>query len=495
MGDLLKRSILTAAACLVCALAAVDRQAAADVFTNVPEASGYNLVYTLPVPTVGGLDGATVPYSVNNSASVAPGSFDRIAYYMELDTGTGPQWVYASMNAFTDDARRIGVPNQSGGFFQMPVAGVNVASNVSGIATGTNLSGFNLEFWRTNYGQTNTANVPNASSATGNRGYDWGDQPTTGGYYGSMQLHNNGASQPVFSYNRWGANQGNADIGIGVNPNTANGVDYTFQQNAGSFTVKNIQVLVHPTATQQPHRLEIMPLGDSITEGAGVAGGYRTELQQRLTAAGVNFEFVGSQVSNPSTALGATGRVTHEGHSGYRIDQVSAGLDSSGTGGSDNYGFWFNPSVQPDVILLHIGTNDFGQNYNTSTAINRLDALITKITSERPNADLIVTNLLMRTDNATAEQGIETQFNPFVPGIVQQHQANGEKVFFLDMNSQLTASDLADGLHPNQGGYNKMGDAFFTAIQAVPEPSATAVLAASACASLLARRRRRRAHS
>ena len=53
----------------------------------------------------------------------------------------------------------------------------------------------------------------------------------------------------------------------------------------------------------------------------------------------------------------------------------------SGTGGTDNSGFWFNPSINPDIILLHIGTNDFGQGFNTPTAKDRLDSLITKITT------------------------------------------------------------------------------------------------------------------
>ncbi|HSI35347.1 MAG: SGNH/GDSL hydrolase family protein [Phycisphaerae bacterium] len=475
--------------------------ARADVFTIVPTAQtdGYTLTYTLGIPTTGGLNAGTVPYTLDASGAIARGSFDRIAYYMELQpTAGGPlQWVFASMNAFTDDARRIGVPNKSGGFFQRPVTSVNVASNVAGVATGNNLSGFNIEFWRTNYTQANTAGVPNASGATGNRNFDWGDQPTAGGY-GSMQIHNNGSSQPVFAFNRWGASQGNVDVGIGTNPTTANGIDWTFQQNGASFSVKNLQVLVRTAVTPQPHRLQIMPLGDSITEGAGATGGYRTRLQQRLTAAGIDFEFVGSQVSNPSTGLGATGRVTHEGHSGYRIDQLISGLDSAGTGnnttggpgGTDNDGFWFNPTVQPDFILLHIGTNDFGQGVNVSTAKDRLDALITKITTQRPLSTLIVTNLLERTNNPTANDNINTMFNPFVEGIVNTHKVNGEKVFFLDMDSALNvATDLGDGLHPNQAGYDKMGDAWFAAIQAVPEPGAGLALVGALIA--LAKRRRR----
>ena len=52
----------------------------ADVFSSVPEASDYQVVYQLAIPVKGTFQGTTtVPYSVNNSGSIASGSFDRVA--------------------------------------------------------------------------------------------------------------------------------------------------------------------------------------------------------------------------------------------------------------------------------------------------------------------------------------------------------------------------------------------------------------------------------
>ena len=46
------------------------------------------LVYSLDIPNDGNFrDGNPVPYSIDNSAT-AP-AFDRIAYYLELDSGSG----------------------------------------------------------------------------------------------------------------------------------------------------------------------------------------------------------------------------------------------------------------------------------------------------------------------------------------------------------------------------------------------------------------------
>ena len=147
----------------------------------------------------------------------------------------------------------------------------------------------------------------------------------------------------------------------------------------------------------------------------------------------------------------------HEGHSGWRIDQLDT-----------NMATWL-PSTDPggllDVVLMHIGTNDFGQNFNTTTAIDRLDGLILKIATLRPNAHIIVTNLMERA--GTANTNIIAQFNPFVQDRVNAHALAGRRVTFLDMRSKVPLADMPDNLHPNQTGYDKMANAWLQAIQAV----------------------------
>ena len=203
--------------------------------------------------------------------------------------------------------------------------------------------------------------------------------------------------------------------------------------------------------------IKILPLGDSITYGQGASGGYRAPLYQALTAAHYNVNFVGSQNNNPTVWLP---QANHEGHSGYRIDQIA----SSFLG-------WVNSVSSPDIILLLIGTNDYGQNYDTANAANRLDQLIQLIATNQPHAKLIVANLTLRTDNLMLENLIETTFNPYVSGIVARHSAMGQSVFFVDLHSALASTDLVDSLHPNQSGYNKMATVWLNAItQVAPNP-------------------------
>src|SRR5436190_5326473 len=99
----MRRSSITRAALVAAAAAGLSQSSAlrADVFTNVPasETNGFQLVYDLNVPTTANYTASAPPaYTVNNAAGVSPGSFGRVAYYLELDTGSGPQYVYASMD-------------------------------------------------------------------------------------------------------------------------------------------------------------------------------------------------------------------------------------------------------------------------------------------------------------------------------------------------------------------------------------------------------------
>ena len=198
------------------------------------EAKDYQLIYDLDIATAA----AEIKYSVDNRAQAKP--FDRIAYFLELQTGGGEtQYLYVSMDAFTTDVNKIGVPTTSSGArFQQNVANMNVFSNVKSIVTGTALAGGNIEFWSTNYGGNNSGNVPNATD-----NYDFGDGPVGDGNYGSMQVHNHDAKQTLFAFNHWVAG-GGCDIGIGNCP--GQNTDWTFSGNSGSYKMKRLRVLVHP---------------------------------------------------------------------------------------------------------------------------------------------------------------------------------------------------------------------------------------------------------
>jgi len=234
------------------------------------------------------------------------------------------------------------------------------------------------------------------------------------------------------------------------------GIEY-----AGTVFFDNAVLTSAPSAANYIPPIRIMPLGDSITWGqtapVSSPGGYRLPLYQLLTADGFNVQMVGTVWANGALNLP---QENHEGWQGYRIDQIASSFSS-----------WVNSVPSPDVILLLIGTNDYGQGYNTSTTTNRLDQLIELIATNLPNTKLVVSSVLPRTDNVSINNAIQTTFNPYIPGIVAAHVARGEQVYFIDLASVLGASGLGtDGLHPNQLGYNIMGTNWFNVITNLTTP-------------------------
>jgi lysophospholipase L1-like esterase len=196
--------------------------------------------------------------------------------------------------------------------------------------------------------------------------------------------------------------------------------------------------------------VRVIPLGDSITDGTQVPGGYRIGLWQRFSSNGYRVDFVGTQFNGPASL----GDHDHEGHPGWRIDQIDANIVG-----------WLQ-TFTPHTVLLHIGTNDVLQNFNLSTAPNRLSALIDHITNTAPSAEVFVAQIIPLA-NSSQDAAART-FNAAVPGIVQSKVDAGKHVHLVDMHSALTTADLIDGIHPTAGGYDKMAATWFTALRSVP---------------------------
>ena len=101
--------------------------------------------------------------------------------------------------------------------------------------------------------------------------------------------------------------------------------------------------------------ITIWPLGDSITYGAGVAGGYRETLYSNLTARGCVPELVGTRTDNSTTLLTAAFQTHHEGHSGYSITNAVNIDGGTRAGIYEGVVSWHTSIATPDVILLMIG--------------------------------------------------------------------------------------------------------------------------------------------
>jgi lysophospholipase L1-like esterase len=211
-----------------------------------------------------------------------------------------------------------------------------------------------------------------------------------------------------------------------------------------------------PTAAGTP--CNIMPVGDSITEGCCTApmGGYRIELFHQALTNKKNVTFVGTLTNGPATVDSQTFPQHHEGHGGWKISQIAGVIDNAIS------------SSKPHIVLLKIGTNDINGNDDIANAPTRLANLIDQICKDAPNALLVVSAIIPTTNDGTNNN--VRSYNTAIEQKAEAAAASGKHVVFVDnyqafaQNTNYKTALMSDGLHPNTAGYVVLGDSFYGVI-------------------------------
>ncbi|GAA2657400.1 hypothetical protein GCM10010425_85120 [Streptomyces spororaveus] len=203
--------------------------------------------------------------------------------------------------------------------------------------------------------------------------------------------------------------------------------------------------------------VRVLPLGDSITYGQGSSNesGYRLPLHGLAAKQSrYSLDFVGS------LEHGAMPDSAHEGHAGYTIERIRAGANR-----------WL-AAAQPDVVLLHVGINDLNQGADPGQAADQASALVDQIFAARPGVAVIMEGLIPTTPGWNHQDLSQpaARYNQRLKQLEQVEQQAGKRFRFVDAPA-LTPTDradathpaqMSDGLHPNDAGYARLAQAFFT---------------------------------
>lgn len=235
-------------------VAAADPSAADAWSTSCDaEASGYQPVRGLELPTAANWRDTTPPYAFDETAEVA-GGFDRIGYCLELTTEAGTSWVWTSMEALSANADDVGLPTQMEQSRHQFVDDLTVASNVPGVQEVDGGSGW-VELWPNQYDGTSSGQVPGASETA----LDAEDAVLRTNGYGSFQVHafadagdargprtaDAATATPVLAVNAFTAGPRTMDVGIGAGP--GENPDWTFAGNAGDYTDRRLTFYARPS--------------------------------------------------------------------------------------------------------------------------------------------------------------------------------------------------------------------------------------------------------
>ncbi|MFD4350385.1 FG-GAP-like repeat-containing protein [Streptomyces coelicoflavus] len=237
------------------------------------------------------------------------------------------------------------------------------------------------------------------------------------------------ASNPaelVFDYFNWPGKPASPDLA------------YTFNPYLG----------VTPPDPEEPVDLwRTMALGSSTTYGqrSSDGNGYRDTADAGFRGLVRDVDWVGS------VRVGTMPDRDVEGWPGYRISEIAGKAQCS------------VKTYQPNVITLIAGGNDVIQDYHLDGAIGRLGDLVRQVSADAPGVTVLVAGVQPFRDAGTDARG--DTFTKQVPGLVHDLVEDGIHAVYTDITGLGPAEVGSDGIHPNDQGYEKIGDAFVDAVR------------------------------
>ncbi|MBQ1284386.1 MAG: Ig-like domain-containing protein [Clostridia bacterium] len=209
--------------------------------------------------------------------------------------------------------------------------------------------------------------------------------------------------------------------------------------------------------SQLPRIINILPLGDSITDGAGTHSGYRFFLHNLLIKSGISFRFVG-----PKKTVDPRMADRYQNHAGYGGNTI--GPDNSRSGNI----FSRLPDVMKsdvDIVLLMMGRN----NYFQAIDLDRIDEVyynfVHEVIKYKPDAHIFVGTMNYSKAGNSPDDPALSGLNALLPSVCDKLKAEGHNVYFVDI---ATCSNLGqvdfkpyDNTHPNDIGQEKIAKVWF----------------------------------
>jgi acyl-CoA thioesterase I len=196
----------------------------------------------------------------------------------------------------------------------------------------------------------------------------------------------------------------------------------------------------------------VMPLGDSITESAAGQPTYRYFLWHLVRNAGYRIDFVGSKRG----AFGGPPAHTdfdmdHEGHWGWRADQVLARLSDGAAA-----------AASPDIVLIHLGHNDLCQGQDVASTVNDIASVIDVLRTVNARVAIILAQNIPSTFPCHV---LKREFIAELPGLAAAKHTAESPVVLVDQHTGFDPVTMTwDGEHPNATGESQMADRWFAAL-------------------------------
>jgi lysophospholipase L1-like esterase len=205
-------------------------------------------------------------------------------------------------------------------------------------------------------------------------------------------------------------------------------------------------------------KIKIMPLGDSITHGSPMYNSYRRSLWLKLQEAKYDVDFVGGLKENEGgPPPNSDFDLDHHGHWGWTTDKLVPEI------------WHWTRDNQPDIVLLHAGTNDCFGEKSIEGIRDNIGRIIDQLRSEQPAVKVLVAQIIPTAAPYQAVNTKITALNALLPALAAEKTTQQSPVVVVDQNTGFSSDegvDLYDGVHPNVRGEEKIAAQWYKALRA-----------------------------
>lgn len=199
--------------------------------------------------------------------------------------------------------------------------------------------------------------------------------------------------------------------------------------------------------------VNILPMGDSIT----ATGCWRSILYSRLIEQNYEaIDFVGSQIDTGGCYPIVDYDRNHEGYSGSNVSDMTSEMLSA----------WFDQYF-PEVVLLHLGTNDIWGGRTVESMISGFDTVLEGLRAVNPRVVLLVAQIIPVVPSDCNECGALTvSLNEAIGEWANSRHTMQSPVVAVDhWTGWVPDEDTLDGVHPyTETGKDKMASTWEEAL-------------------------------
>ena len=228
--------------------------------------------------------------------------------------------------------------------------------------------------------------------------------------------------------------------------------------------------------------IKIMCLGDSITLGHRMPGSYRKFLYHNLITKGYKIKMVGAINQKKEKYYSKEDKSEffeyEDNHCGFSAYSICAYRKRKGLLELLQKNKYLK--LNPDIIILLIGTNNAMDNYDFDITIKDFISLINYLVNNISKEAIILVSTIpdmnpniyktwfgvYQTDNYSEDEAKNKvndyimKFNKEITGIIEDYRNKNYNIRIGDLNPVIKDIDnlLFDGVHPNNKGYKIIGD-------------------------------------